>query len=75
VNFRNLIPEGNNGAMKSLRIIYTSIEALTLIATVIFVALLFHLLQTHIKTDLIKSQTSDIDKVDITIEDYVKRTT
>jgi PAS domain S-box-containing protein len=60
--------------MKSLRIIYTSIEALTLIATVIFVALLFHLLQTHIKTDLIKSQTSDIDKVDITIEDYVKGT-
>jgi PAS domain S-box-containing protein len=60
--------------MKSLRIIYTSIEALTLIATVIFVALLFHLLQTHIKTDLIQSQTSDIDKVDITIEDYVKVT-
>jgi len=60
--------------MKSLRILYTSIEALTLIATVIFVALLFHLHQTHIKSDLIKSQTYDIDKVDVTIEDYVKRT-
>jgi PAS domain S-box-containing protein len=60
--------------MKSLRVIHTLIEALSLVATVIFVALLFHLLQSHIKTELIKSQTADIDKIDLSIEEYVNST-
>jgi PAS domain S-box-containing protein len=58
--------------MRSVRIISHLIEALTLAATVLFVVLLFQLLQTHVRTNLIQSQTSVIDKVDITIEDYVK---
>ncbi len=58
--------------MRSIRSIFVVIESVTLVVALCFVLILLALLRDHVRDGYIKALTSDISKIDISIESFVK---
>ncbi len=58
--------------MRSIRSIYSVIEAATMIVTLFFVLILLTVLRDHVREGYVKALTANISEIDISIENFVK---
>ena len=62
----------NSRPIRSIRTIFAALEGITLFVAILFVVVLFTLIEREIKSSYFKSQSREVDKVETTIRSFIE---